>query len=133
MCYYQILDIYLQSLAFHLIQNLSHYLHFHFSMFPQGMIFFFDNKNNFGFDILYLSRYLFNVNGNWMPSISILPFIISSEKVASSNFKLNTNPNFILFLTQNSYFALSRSSFLVAFSLILRDLVPPPSLGLTDL
>ena len=108
------------------------FIYLHFSMLPQGMIFFFDNKNNFGFDILYLSRYLFNVNGSWIPSISILSFIISPEKVASSNFKLNTNPNFILFLIQNSCFALSRSSFLVAFSLILRDLVPPPSLGLTN-
>ena len=108
------------------------FIYLHFSMLSQGMIFFFDNKNNFGFDILYLSRYLFNVNGSWIPSISILSFIISPEKVASSNFKLNTNPNFILFLIQNSCFALSRSSFLVAFSLILRDLVPPPSLGLTN-
>ena len=37
-----------------------------------GNDFFFDNKNNFGFDILYLSRHLFNVNGYWIPSISIL-------------------------------------------------------------
>ena len=94
---------------------------------------FFANKHNFGFDILYLSRYLFNVNAYWILSISILSFIIFSEKVASSNFKLNTNPNFILFLIQTSCFALSRSFFLVAFSLILRDLVPPPSRGLTDL
>ena len=90
--------------------------------------FFFDNKNNFGFDILYLLRYPFNINGYWILSISILSFIISSE-VASSIFKLNPNPNFILFLIQNSYFALSRN-FLVVFSLILRDLVPPLSLGL---
>ena len=123
MCYYQILDIYLQSLAFHLTQSVSHYLHFHFSMLPQRMII---------KAIAYLSRYLFNANGYWIPSISILSFIISSEKVASSNIKLKSNPNFILFLIQNSCFALSRSSILVAF-LILGDLVPPPSLGLANL
>ena len=69
-CYYQIRDIYLQSHAFHLIQSLSHYLHFNFSIFLKEWFFY--NKNNFGFDILYLSRYLFNVNGYWIPSISIL-------------------------------------------------------------
>ena len=131
MCYYQNLDINLQSHAFHLIQSLSHYLHFHFLMLPQGIIFFITKT------ILVLTFYicqdLFNVNGYWIPSISILSFVISSEKVASTNLKLNTNLNFILFLIQNSCFALSRSSFLVAFSLILRDFVQPPSLGLTDL
>ena len=111
--YYQILETYLQSHAFHLIQNLS--------------------ESKFGFDTLYLSKYFFNVNGYWRPSSSMLPFIISTEKIVILNLKLNPNPNFILFLIQNSCFELSRSSFLVAFSLISKDLGSPPSLGLTGL
>ena len=55
---------------------------------PQAMIFLNNNKNSFGFDIL---------NGYWVSSISLMP-LISSEKVASSKFTLNTNPNFALFL-----------------------------------
>ena len=85
-CYYQIMELYLQSHAFHLMQILSQYLHFRFSMLPQGILFLI--KNNFGFDILYLFKYLFNLNTCSIPSSSVLSFIISSEKVFSTNFKL---------------------------------------------
>ena len=55
-------------------------------MLPQGILFLI--KNNFGFDILYLFKYLFNLNTCSIPSSSVLSFIISSEKVFSTNFKL---------------------------------------------